>query len=447
MPVVRAALTHLPSMVARTAAAMILAAALVVVSAPRQATAETIAQPYSMIVRLQIRLPNGEVTCTGFMVGPHTVATAGHCLYNLDFGGWASSAFVTPGIDGLTAPYATEWATSFATSTAWVKTQELTADFGTITLATDAVGNATGWFDVAPPSNFHLAQGTFSTAGYGSSVVDGALWRMPRPEPLTDYDNSFLAYNWGTTTGVSGAPIFEPTPDSRYRAVGLVKGELTTGSSRVELGLRFTSDAMAFFREQVSRAAATPAPEAIPTMFTTPRGSLVRVTSPRTHANSLSVLQSSSDGVTWTTVANASTNDRGIATYTLSPTDTQYYRVVVHGLGTGRVGRGIVEEPTVGAPTLLNGPGSFATAPRYSPARVALAVYRGGTSDQLHAALIHHGAVAAWVQDGAGEWHLFVVNGSFINDSFREAFPDGFIGPSPMTLLSSAPLPLAPPPV
>ena len=382
----------------RVLAALLLAVALLGVpllgASPRVASADSAAAPYGMIVMLQIRTPKSDITCTGFMVGPHTVATAAHCLYNPEFGGWASSVFVTPGIDGLDAPYATEWATSFTVSPTWVQTRNLTADYGAITLASNALGNATGWFEVATPTDYELANGRYVTAGYGTSASYGTLWRVVRPARLAEYDSDILGYLWGTSSGESGAPIFDPTPGGRYRAVGLVKGAFTSTGDGLEFGLRLNSAMQRFYGDLVSQPQAAPAEQTLPTMFTGASGVPVLISSPVTRANTAAALQSSLDQVVWTAVDRATTDAQGVGTYKVVPTETRYYRVVVQGVGTGRVGRGIVasaEAPgttfTAAAPlATASARGSFAGTPAYSP-RVALAVFYGGTTQQLDAAL------------------------------------------------------------
>jgi V8-like Glu-specific endopeptidase len=416
----------------RLLAAALLACSLLLASSPGRAAAETAApgDPYRMIVMLQIRMPRGEVTCTGFMVGPHTVATAAHCLYNKDMGGWASSAFVTPGLDGVKAPFATVWATSFTVSPSWVQTQDLDADYAAITLPTDAIGHATGWFELASPSDFQLSRGTFQTAGYGVTAQYGTLWRMPEPQPLIHYDEDFLAYVWGTSSGESGAPIFETGADGQVRAVGLLKGAYGRSNARVEFALRMDATMIEFYRKQTALPVAAPVTQSIPTMFTAEAGASVRVTSPATRVNTETVLQASADQVRWATVAAQRTDERGVATYTITPTETRYYRVVVQGVGTGRVGRGYVAT----APAEVS---AFAGTPRYAATRTAFAVFLGGTTDDLARALRTAGAAAAWVQDEHGDWHVFVPGVGFLNDDFERAFPQGLGGATSMTLVAA----------
>lgn len=424
---------RLPPIAGRLIAALLVAAALLATSAPRHAAANA-APPEGMIVLLQIRTARSDLTCTGFMVGPHTVATAAHCLYNPEFGGWATSAYLTPGIDGIDAPLGTVFSTAFAVAPGWLEGQPPAADYGAITLSSDALGEATGWFDLWPAPDLYLTSARFSTAGYGSSVLNGTVWRMERPLPFSEIGRQFLYYQWGTSTGESGAPLFDRAADGRYRALGLVKGAFVTGGSKIEFAMRVTDEVRAFYAEQRARPVATAPASTVPTMFTTDPGTAVRVTSPATRPNAASVLQSSADQVRWTTIASATTDASGVAAYTVRPQESRYYRLVVLGVGTGRVGRGLVSGsalPEAAAP----GASAFAAPPAYSASRLALVIYRGGSVGELDTALNAARARAAWVQDERGAWQLYIVGGGSVNDPFRAAFPQGFGGATAMMLV------------
>ena len=133
----------------------------------------------------------------------------------------------------------------------------------------------------------------------------------------------------------------------------------------------------------------------------------------------------------WINVAAQQTDERGIATYTITPTETRYYRVVVRGVGTGRVGRGYVTAPSAAEVS------AFASIPRYATTRTAFAVYLGGTTEDLARALRTAGAAAAWVQDEHGDWHVFVPGVGFLNDDFERAFPQGLSDVTSMTLVAA----------
>ncbi|MDA0301031.1 MAG: hypothetical protein O2822_00750 [Chloroflexi bacterium] len=81
------------------------------------------------------------------------------------------------------------------------------------------------------------------------------------------------------------------------------------------------------------------------------------------------------------------------------------------------------------------GPGTFATPPVFSPDNLAQVVFNGGAADQLAQVLTEHGAVAAWAQDPGGAFVLYLVNGGFVNDAFKAAFPGGITRPTALTVV------------
>lgn len=79
--------------------------------------------------------------------------------------------------------------------------------------------------------------------------------------------------------------------------------------------------------------------------------------------------------------------------------------------------------------------GSFAATPVFGASRYALAVYLGGSVDQLEAAARAASASGAWVQDGDGTHQLLVVGGpAFLNATFRARLPVRFAQPTAVTL-------------
>jgi glutamyl endopeptidase len=51
---------------------------------------DTDLQPWRMVCVLKIRGPAGAAIGTGWLVGPKTVLTAGHCVNHPMLGGWAT---------------------------------------------------------------------------------------------------------------------------------------------------------------------------------------------------------------------------------------------------------------------------------------------------------------------------------------------------------------------
>ena len=93
-----------------------------------------------------------------------------------------------------------------------------------------------------------------------------------------------------------------------------------------------------------------------------------------------------------------------------------------------------VGSPSVPTPTPTPS-GTFATRPAFGPSGQSLAVYLGGTVDQLEAAASAIGATGVWAQEASGAYRLLIVRGpAFANAPFRSAFPQGFATTTAFTL-------------
>ncbi len=104
---------------------------------------------------------------------------------------------------------------------------------------------------------------------------------------------------------------------------------------------------------------------------------------------------------------------------------------VVVGAGGGSASGGTPGAGTGGA----TGAGGFVAAPVYSASKLAQAVFNGGTFAQLEAAVTTGNGTAVWAQDSKGVFVLYIVNGGFVNDAFKAAFPTGFAGVTAVTVV------------
>ena len=60
--------------------------------------------PFTAIGYLESKDVKGNYeSCSATLIGPSTVLTAAHCLYNHDAGGWQEDMFFVPGLNGSTA--------------------------------------------------------------------------------------------------------------------------------------------------------------------------------------------------------------------------------------------------------------------------------------------------------------------------------------------------------
>ena len=66
--------------------------------------ANTKIYPFSAIGYLESKDLKGDYeSCSATLIGPTTVLTAAHCLYNHEAGGWQEDMFFVPGLNGATA--------------------------------------------------------------------------------------------------------------------------------------------------------------------------------------------------------------------------------------------------------------------------------------------------------------------------------------------------------
>lgn len=83
--------------------------------------------------------------CSGAMIGPNTVLTAGHCVHSGgSAGGWRTNVRVYPGRNGAQSPFGSCGARNLYSVYGWVRDRDERYDYGAIKLDC-TVGNTTGW--------------------------------------------------------------------------------------------------------------------------------------------------------------------------------------------------------------------------------------------------------------------------------------------------------------
>ena len=119
---------------------------------------------------------NSQWIGTGWFIGPHTLMTAGHCVFIKNSGvpgrdGWVKKITVMPGRNGGVLPYGSVISTSFRSVVGWTTSGDQNYDYGAIIIPTE-LGNTTGWFGF----------GVWSDADVGR--IDGEHLRIPRRQAL-----------------------------------------------------------------------------------------------------------------------------------------------------------------------------------------------------------------------------------------------------------------------
>jgi len=174
--------------------------------------------PWRWLCHLRIRTKDNRLYgCTGWLIGPHTVMTAGHCVYIHAHSGWPRYIDVIAGRDGSSKPYGTVRATSFRSVRGWVNNHNWNYDYGCIILPTN-LGNRIGWFGFANYKASTLRNMLVNNAGYAGDKPTGTQWF--NANRISNVTGRKLYYYIDTMGGHSGSPVWRLKRGHRY-AVGI----------------------------------------------------------------------------------------------------------------------------------------------------------------------------------------------------------------------------------
>lgn len=159
---------------------------------------------YANTVLLKIKFPGkAETWATGWMIGPKTIATAGHCVFNYE-AGWAEYIVAYPGSTGGSKPYGSARSINMWAGGDYVANQGnynvgIHDDWGVIEVDSN-IGNNTGWLGIVTASSYTDVSGqTFQTNGYPSDLDNESV----------SIDNKWMYSTYGNFTGTR--PRFLPT--------------------------------------------------------------------------------------------------------------------------------------------------------------------------------------------------------------------------------------------
>lgn len=176
---------------------------------------DTSVAPWRMICQLAIEGPNASSVGTGWLAGPRTIITAGHCVNADDIGGWAKRITVTPGMQDGTAPFGSFVTTRFESIAPWINDRNPDFDMGVIHI--DPVpgkadpGDALGFFGVAALPDATLMGRMVNVSGYpGDKFVDGRLGTQQwfARNKITRVTSRRIFYIVDTIAGQSGGPAY-----------------------------------------------------------------------------------------------------------------------------------------------------------------------------------------------------------------------------------------------
>lgn len=189
--------------------------------------------PWRFICQLVITMKDGRKSrCTGWMISPRTVMTAGHCVYSHSAGGWAQSIEVIPGMNAASRPFGSATGRQFYSVMGWTKSRKHTHDYGCIILPKDqAIGNRTGWFGFASLPKSHLKNLLVNNSGYAGDKSFGTQWF--NAGRINKINSKKLYYMLDTYGGHSGSPVWRFKNNKRH-AVGVhAYGGCPNSSTRI----------------------------------------------------------------------------------------------------------------------------------------------------------------------------------------------------------------------
>jgi V8-like Glu-specific endopeptidase len=153
--------------------------------------------------------------CTGFLIGPSTVITAGHCVYNTDptngLGGWAVYVRVAPGEDGAAVPPLDEpfgfqvEATDLWTTTGWLD-GDAEYDYGAVVVDHAFTGLAGPFFAYANIAAVGIEP---RLSGYPGDKPNFQQWWDD--DTVTNVAPRIVSYEMDTASGQSGSPVWYPS--------------------------------------------------------------------------------------------------------------------------------------------------------------------------------------------------------------------------------------------
>ena len=156
----------------------------------------TTAYPFRTIGRIGIG-------CTGTLIGPRHVLTAGHCVYNISNDKWYSNLNFTPGQNGATKPWGTiGWKRALSVK-GWTKSHKRDFDYAMIVLSQD-IGNTVGWLGYGwkQPLPYY----NININGYPADKPSGTMWHSYCTlQIITTYR---LYYPCDTYGGNSGSAVY-----------------------------------------------------------------------------------------------------------------------------------------------------------------------------------------------------------------------------------------------
>ncbi len=163
--------------------------------------------PWRMICALKIKVGGEFVgSGTGWLAGPRTVITAGHCVHDAQLGGWAESIRVIPARADEEEPFSHQDSTDLRTVQGWIDSADPKFDYAAIILDQPFPG-IPEVFRYGVRTDSSLSGKTANVAGYPYDLHQ-SKYMYHHSDPIQSIGASRFFYKTDTFGGQSGAPVF-----------------------------------------------------------------------------------------------------------------------------------------------------------------------------------------------------------------------------------------------
>ena len=174
---------------------------------------DTTVDPYRKVVHLSMRFPGGVYVGSGVMIGPDTILTAAHNLYDDDTQSWASSVTAVPAMDEGAEKYGIFSASDYWIFKPYKENGNSAYDIAVLRLE-QAVPDEVGSLSV---SSAVAVGDRVQVAGY-PAVSDSKYGNMYTMfDTISNTEDQFLSYQIDTEAGQSGSPVL----NSQNEIVGI----------------------------------------------------------------------------------------------------------------------------------------------------------------------------------------------------------------------------------